>query len=90
MHPDGHGPLGQPLRAIELPVLKAKVAILVQVACVAGRKENAVENLLWIDRAFVPTQDGLGAVAAILPMLMGKVALGVVIADEWQASRSNS
>src|SRR6266487_1937929 len=42
-------------------------------------KQNAAEHRFWVHGAFLPTQDGSGAMAAILTLFMCPMALGIVV-----------
>jgi len=66
--------------AVELPILKAQKSMLVQVAGISCREQDAVKNLCRIHRAFVPSENLGRAMAAILTLFMGPVALHVIIA----------
>src|SRR5258708_5636074 len=53
--------------------------MLVEVAGIAGCKQDAVQHHFWIHRAFVPPKHLSWAMAAIFALFVGPVSLRVVV-----------
>src|SRR5258706_8909845 len=90
IHPYRDGGLRQAPLPVELPILETQKSMLVEVAGVAGSKQDTVEELCWINRAFVPREDLDGAVAAVLTLFVRPMALYTVIAHPFGGDGEHS
>src|SRR5712692_5175260 len=79
INPDRHFLLRQAPFSIEFPVLVAKKAMLIQPPDIPGGKQNATEHRFGVHCAGRASQDGGGAMTAILSLFMCEVSLHVVI-----------
>src|SRR5438132_1274179 len=73
--PDRYWLMRQAPLTIELPVLKSEKSVFVEIASVAGRKQDAVEDGFGIHRAFVPAKNFSGAMTPILTLFVRPMSL---------------